>query len=62
MQKFTVSCDLLVPVLLEIEADDEDHAIDRLHEMSRRNLLALANTEESALGIVDGSETSEAAP
>lgn len=59
MPKFTVSCDLLVPVILEIEADDCDSAADKLYGMPKRELLGLANTEESSLGIVDGSETIE---
>ena len=56
MAKFNVSADLLVPVLLEIEADSEEEALDRLHGMSRVELLKLANTEEGSIGILEGSE------
>ncbi len=57
--RFTVSCDLLVPVLLEIQAESEDAAIDALYDMPKRKLLALADTEEGAMAIVEGSETAE---
>lgn len=56
MPKFTTTVDLLVPVLLEIEAADEDAALLKLHEMPKRELLRLANTEEASIGILDGSE------
>lgn len=62
MPRFTVSCDLLVPVLLEIEAQSEESAIDVLHEMRRSDLLKLADTSDSAIGIVNGSETCEESP
>jgi len=55
MAKFNVSCDLLVPVLLEIEAKDEDEAELKVLEMRRSELLKLANTEDQAIGIsIDG--------
>jgi hypothetical protein len=54
MPKYTVSADLIVPVLLEIEAESEDEALDKLHEMSRQELLGLA--DKDAIGIIDGSE------
>lgn len=54
MPKFTMTVDLLVPVLLEIEADNEDEAFFKLHAMPKTELLRLANTED--IGILDGSE------
>ena len=59
MTKFNISCDLLVPVLLEIEADNIEIALDLLHEMPKTTLLKQANTEESALGILEGSEIAD---
>ena len=57
MRKFNVSCDLLIPVVLEIEAAGEDAAINKLYEMSRCELLRLANTEEGCIAILEGSES-----
>lgn len=56
MPKYTVSCDIVLPVVLEIEADNEEAALDKLHEMDRAELLRLANTEASGIGIFEGSE------
>ena len=63
MPKFTVSCDLYVPVVTEIEAPNEADAEEMLNNMSLRDLLKQANTEEASLGIVDGSvDVSPGAP
>ncbi len=51
MSKFNVSADLLVPVVVEVEADTEDEALEKFDSMSKRELLRLANTEEDAIGI-----------
>lgn len=57
MPKFNVSCDLLVPVLVEIEAENEEAAELQVLEMSKRRLLQLANTEEDAIGVLEDSLT-----
>jgi hypothetical protein len=62
MPKFTVSCDLLVPVLLEIEAASEEAAVDALYDWRKADLLKLANTEEDAVAIVDESIDVDVAP
>jgi hypothetical protein len=51
MPKYTVSCDLLIPLVLEIEAADEDAAIEALHARAPAELLKLANTENNCIGI-----------
>ena len=53
MPKFNVSADLLVPVLVEIEAEDEIEAEEKFYEMPKVELLRLANSEESSLDICD---------
>jgi hypothetical protein len=57
--RYNVSADLLIPVLVEIEADSEEDAIDKLHEMDRGELFKLANTEPSGIDILEGSETAD---
>lgn len=56
MPKYNVSCDIALPVVLEIEADSEEAALDKLFEMDRKELLRLANTEPSGISILEGSE------
>lgn len=55
MPKYTICCDLLVPVVLEIEADDADAAEVALLEMAPRELLKIADTSNSAMCILDSS-------
>ena len=47
--RYTVSADLLVPVLLEIEGTSEDDVLDKLHAMAKGDLLRLANTENDSM-------------
>lgn len=55
MKRWTVSADLIVPVLIEVEAVNEDYAAMIVEGMNRRTLLALANTEHDAIAVnVDG--------
>lgn len=53
MPRYNVSVDLLVPVLLEVEADNEDAALDKVFDMPKRELLKLANTENDSIGIIN---------
>lgn len=55
MPKYAVCCDLLIPVWLEIEADDADAAEMALREMAPRELLKIADTSNSSMGILDSS-------
>lgn len=55
MPFFNVSVDLLVPVLLEIEAANEEEAEEKLYEKTKKELLALANTEEASIGLMEQS-------
>ena len=55
MPYYNVSVDLLVPVLLEIEATSVEEAEAKLHEKTKKELLELANTEEGAIGLLESS-------
>lgn len=51
MPKFNVSLDLVVPVLIEVEADNEEAALDKVCEMPRAELFKHADTEEDSLDV-----------
>lgn len=55
MPYYNVSVDLLVPVLLEIEAANEEEAEAKLYEKTKKELLQLANTEEGSVGLLESS-------
>lgn len=59
MPYYNVSVDLLVPVLLEIEAESEEDAETKLYARKKKELLTLANTEEESIGLVESSITVE---
>ena len=55
MKKFVVSADLIIPVMIELEAASEDDAEIAALEMRRSVLIQFANTDDSAIGInIDG--------
>lgn len=49
--RFNVSGDLLVPFLLEIEAESAEQAEEIVESMAPTEILKDANTENSAMGI-----------
>jgi hypothetical protein len=51
MPKFNVSCDLRVPVLLEIEAISEYDAYSKLFDISIAELMKSANTTNDSIEI-----------
>lgn len=53
--RFNVSCDLLVPVLVSIEAESWENAEEKLYDLKKNYLLSYANKEEDAIGILEGS-------
>lgn len=53
--RYTVSLDLTLPVLIEVEAKSEEDAEDVAQSTPIKMLIALANTERDAVLInVDG--------
>lgn len=57
MRRYTVSCDVVIPLVMEIEADSEDAALDKLWNLTPRALLDRANIESAE--ILEGSESTE---
>jgi hypothetical protein len=56
MQKtYTVSADIILPVMVEIVAESEDDAIDKLHLISPTDLLKLADKDEGAIIVANES-------
>lgn len=49
--KFVVSGDLIVPFLIEVEADSAEQACDKAAEMPVAKLLELADTSDGAVDI-----------
>lgn len=53
--KYVVSADLYIPVLVQVDAKNEDEAELKVMEMDRKYLLYIANAENDAIGInIDG--------
>jgi hypothetical protein len=55
MKLFEVSFDMRVPALIEIEAEDEDQAVEKLFNTPLSELMGYAFSNSSS--IVDGSLT-----
>lgn len=51
--KYILTYDIVVPGLIEIEADDEDAAIEAVYSMSDEDLVGSANT--GSCQVLEGS-------